>query len=120
MRFWIVKKKTTEDAIVTAVKAGICKTEQDVEALAAQYGDKVSWASDGICTEDVTGKKKMGRLLLSVAEAAEVLGVGASTVYQLTRRKDFPAFKIGDKRTVISAPALERWVEAQIGVDVTA
>ena len=117
MRFWIVGKKATEDAIVIAIKAGICKTEQDVEALAAQYGDKVSWASDGICSEDLPGKKdkpKLEKLLLSVPEAAKVLGLCSSKVYQLTRRADFPSFKV-DGRIVVSASGLQKWVAAQIG-----
>ena len=44
----------------------------------------------------------MERIAVSVTEAAEMLGMCPKTVYQLTRRADFPAFKAGN-RTVISA-----------------
>lgn len=46
----------------------------------------------------------MERIAVSVAEAAEMLGMCPKTVYQLTRRADFPAFKAGN-RTVISVEA---------------
>ena len=47
----------------------------------------------------------MERIAVSVAEAAEMLGMCPKTVYQLTRRADFPAFKAGN-RTVISVEGL--------------
>jgi len=49
---------------------------------------------------------------LSVAEAAEMLSISAPTVYELMRRDDFPAFKLG-KRTLVSRQGLETWVQAQ-------
>ena len=45
-------------------------------------------------------------------EAAELLGMCPKSVYQLTRRRDFPSFKAGS-RTVISAEGLREWVKAQ-------
>lgn len=54
----------------------------------------------------------MEKLALSVPEAAEVLGMCPKTVYQLTRRADFPAFKAGN-RTIISAEGLRAWVLKQ-------
>lgn len=54
----------------------------------------------------------MERIAVSVAEAAEMLGMCPKTVYQLTRRADFPAFKNGN-RTIISVEGLREWVKAQ-------
>ena len=54
------------------------------------------------------------KIALSVAEAAELLGVSPPTVYKLIRRADFPAFKVGT-RTLISRSKLEEWVAAQAG-----
>lgn len=54
------------------------------------------------------------KIALSVAEAAELLGVSPPTVYKLIRRTDFPAFKVGT-RTLISRSKLEEWVAAQAG-----
>lgn len=58
--------------------------------------------------------EKLKRLILSIPEAAEVLGVSKPLVYQLVHRADFPAFKVGS-RILISAAQLEHWVEAQAG-----
>ena len=55
---------------------------------------------------------KTDRLALSVTEAAEALNVSRPTVYQIMRRADFPAFRVG-RRTLISRSGLERWIEAQ-------
>lgn len=52
------------------------------------------------------------KIALSVAEAAELLGVSRPTVYQLIKRDDFPVFKVGT-RTLISRTGLEEWVTAQ-------
>lgn len=54
----------------------------------------------------------MEKLALSVPEAAELLGMCPKTVYQLTRRADFPAFKAGN-RTIISTEGLRAWVLKQ-------
>lgn len=45
MRFWIVQKNVTVEAILAAIDAGNCTTEEQVEAIAAQMDDTVSWAS---------------------------------------------------------------------------
>lgn len=45
MRFWVVKKYSTEEAISKAIENGTCTTEEQVEAIAAKYGDSVSWAN---------------------------------------------------------------------------
>lgn len=41
--------------------------------------------------------KTMEKIAISVPEAAEMLGMCPKSVYQLTRRADFPAFKSGNR-----------------------
>ena len=56
--------------------------------------------------------KTMEKIAISVPEAAEMLGMCPKSVYQLTRRADFPAFKSGN-RTIISVEGLRAWVLKQ-------
>lgn len=51
-------------------------------------------------------------LTISVAEAAEQLGVCVKTVYDLTHRPGFPVIKIG-RRTRVSREGLAEWVRRQ-------
>ena len=51
-------------------------------------------------------------LTLSVAEAAEQLGICTKSLYTLTHRQDFPTVKIG-RRTRISREGLKEWVRRQ-------
>ena len=43
MKSYIVRKASTRDAINRAIVQGKCKTEADVEAIAARLGDDVFW-----------------------------------------------------------------------------
>lgn len=52
------------------------------------------------------------KLAYSPTETAQALGVSRPTVYQLMKRADFPAFKVGT-RTLVSAEGLREWVRAQ-------
>ncbi|MBR1456218.1 MAG: helix-turn-helix domain-containing protein [Oscillospiraceae bacterium] len=52
------------------------------------------------------------KVALNVSEAAELLGLSRTTVYELIHREDFPAFKIG-ARTVIPRKKLEEWANSQ-------
>ena len=58
------------------------------------------------------------KLTLSVAEAAQLLGISAATAYELTHRADFPAFRIGN-RTLVSRRLLDKWVDREAGGDRT-
>ena len=58
------------------------------------------------------------KLTLSVAEAAQMLGISAPKAYELTHRADFPAFRIGN-RTFVSRRLLEKWVDREAGGDRT-
>ena len=49
----------------------------------------------------------MAKLTLSVPEAADVLGVSPSKMYQIVRIKGFPTIQIG-RRLLVSAKGLER------------
>lgn len=50
--------------------------------------------------------------MLSVPEAAKVLGISAPTAYALAKTKGFPTIVVG-KRLLVSAKGLERWIEKQ-------
>ena len=54
----------------------------------------------------------MEKLTLSVAEAAEVVGISARYMYDLVRTKGFPVIKVG-RRLLVSVKGLERWLEEQ-------
>lgn len=51
-------------------------------------------------------------LTMSVAEAAEQLGICGKVVYDLARTNGFPAVRIG-RRVRVSRAGLAEWVEAQ-------
>ncbi|NAZ80803.1 helix-turn-helix domain-containing protein [Kineococcus sp. R8] len=59
----------------------------------------------------------MEKLLLSPEEAAEVLGVGRSTVYDLMRMRLLPSVKIGRSRR-IPVEALRQYVQRLTTSDV--
>ncbi len=53
-------------------------------------------------------------LMLSVPEVAAVLGISRAGAYELARREDFPALKIGS-RIVVPKEKFVGWVEGQTG-----
>lgn len=54
------------------------------------------------------------RLVLSIAEAAEALGVSDDLVYELTERGDLPCLRLG-RRKVIPRRAIQIVVDAALG-----
>jgi excisionase family DNA binding protein len=52
----------------------------------------------------------MEKLLLKIPEAAEVVGLGQSKVYELIRRGEFPVIHIG-RAARVPAEELRRWVD---------
>lgn len=56
--------------------------------------------------------ERVQRLTMSVAEAAEELGISTRFAYDLTHREDFPAIRIGH-RTRVSREGLREWVRSQ-------
>ena len=55
---------------------------------------------------------KDNRMAVSVAEAADLLGLSRPTVYQLTHRADFPAVRVGG-RVHVPVDGLRAWLEQQ-------
>lgn len=55
---------------------------------------------------------KPQKLTLSVPEAAEIIGVSPSKMYEVVKIQGFPLVKLG-KRLLVSRKGLERWVEEQ-------
>ena len=53
------------------------------------------------------------KLSLTPKEAAEELGFGTNTIYNLLKDKDFPSYQVGNK-WFVSRKGLEEWVENQI------
>ncbi|MCL2357385.1 MAG: helix-turn-helix domain-containing protein [Defluviitaleaceae bacterium] len=54
------------------------------------------------------------KTVITVAEAAEILGVSRPTVYDLCERSDFPALRI-EKRKLILRQKFMLWLESQAG-----
>ncbi|MCD7770400.1 MAG: helix-turn-helix domain-containing protein [Oscillospiraceae bacterium] len=54
------------------------------------------------------------KLLLSVKEAAEALGISRSKLYELIHAEAFPTMSIGGRR-LIPVSGLERWIDSQTG-----
>lgn len=50
------------------------------------------------------------RLTLTVPEVAELLGISVISAYNLAKRQDFPAIRVG-KRVVVPRVAFDRWLE---------
>ena len=57
----------------------------------------------------------LSRRLLKFDEAAEALGIGRTSVYELTRRGELPVVRIG-RSARIPAAALDEWVARQAEV----
>ena len=51
------------------------------------------------------------RLCITVPEAAEMLGISRNFAYELVRRGELPAKRLGEKRLVIPRTALEKMLE---------
>jgi excisionase family DNA binding protein len=54
----------------------------------------------GISSEDEAASGPGPSLLLTVVEAAEILGISRSTVYELIYARRFPSLKIGNCRRI--------------------
>ena len=50
------------------------------------------------------------KLVLSVPEAAALLGISSSKRYEVVRIQGFPAIKVG-KRVLVNAKKLEAWLD---------
>lgn len=52
------------------------------------------------------------RLTMTIPEAAKVLGISKSKMYDLARSDGFPTIMVGTRR-LVSRKGLERWMEIQ-------
>lgn len=59
-------------------------------------------------------KQNEEKILLTIAETSERLGMTKNTVYELAKTKDFPCIRVG-KRKFVSASKLNDWAESHIG-----
>ena len=108
MKSYIVRRASTRDAINRAIKAGKCRSEADVEAIAARLGDEVFWP--GSLPDDETPDaaaflREMGvpANMLGYAYLKEAIGMAAedpSIIRGVTKRL-YPA--IAEKFLVNSA-----------------
>lgn len=53
---------------------------------------------------------KREKLVISVPEAAQLLGISASKMYEIVRIQGFPAIRVG-KRVLVNAKKLESWLD---------
>ena len=58
---------------------------------------------------------KCERLTYSIPEAAAVLGISTSKMYQVVKAEGFPVILIG-KRRLVSKEGLKRWMDKQINI----
>lgn len=57
------------------------------------------------------------RLLYRIDEAAESMGVGRSTVYEMIWRGELATVRIGKRGQRISVDEIRRWIAEQQGAD---
>ena len=51
-------------------------------------------------------------VVLNMQQAADVMGISSSAMYELSRIEGFPSFKVG-RRILILRDALKDWLESQ-------
>ena len=54
----------------------------------------------------------MEKLILSVEDLQQVLGIGRHTAYDLVNRADFPTIRLG-RKILVPRDALMRWLDRQ-------
>jgi len=60
--------------------------------------------------------KNIGRLLLRPAEAAELLGISRSRMYELLRNGEVPSIELGAAHTKrVPLEQLKTWIEERLG-----
>lgn len=53
-------------------------------------------------------------LMLTVADVADVLGIGLAHAYEVVRRQDFPTITLGS-RIIVPRDKFIRWIEEKTG-----
>ena len=98
------------------------KIRQETKALTDTASRLNALADELECIDNATPAVKpvqdigQGKMLLTVREAAETLGISRATVYTLIHRDDFPSIRIGSK-ILINAKKLQEWVDSQSVID---
>lgn len=57
------------------------------------------------------------KIVVSVKETAQILGVSVPIAYELVHRADFPSVRIG-KRILVSVDGLKDWINRNCGMVV--
>ena len=55
-------------------------------------------------------------LFLNADTVAKVLGIAVSSAYELMQEKDFPTFKVGNRK-LVEKEKFRQWVKSQSGGD---
>ena len=53
-------------------------------------------------------------LMLTIADVADVLGIGLAHAYEVVRRQDFPTITLGS-RIIVPRDKFIRWIEEKTG-----
>lgn len=56
-----------------------------------------------------------GKMLISVEELSEQLGISLTVAYRLSRQADFPTVRIG-RRRLVDVESLQKWIKARSGL----
>lgn len=56
-------------------------------------------------------------LFLNADTVAKALGIAISSAYELMQEKDFPTFKVGNRK-LVEKEKFRKWIEAQSGGEV--
>lgn len=84
-----------------------------LNALADEL-DRIEAATPKI---DKTLEVAHSKMLMSVKEVAEMMGISRPVVYALVHRDDFPSIKIG-ARTLINVKKLQEWIDNQTEIEL--
>lgn len=60
-------------------------------------------------------KQDIEPLVLTVPQAAALLGISTRSAYTLCKRADFPSLHLTENRIGVSRAGLEAWVANQVG-----
>ncbi len=55
---------------------------------------------------------KQGKMIMTIAEVSDALGISKPLVQRLTHRDDFPSIRVG-RRVLINAKKLQEWLDNQ-------
>lgn len=105
MRYGEIARKIRQET------KALSDTASRLNALADEL-ERIDSVTPAVKPVQDIGQEKM---LLTVREAAETLGISRATVYTLIHRDDFPSIRIGS-RILINTKKLQEWVDNQIDI----